>query len=287
MTAALLRANRWIATIADDPRRLAGNMVLSPQDLAAVEEFCTIARVEQGLTTVCVQRYLNELAGVRGDVSAEPIVRDLLARSVERLHLICGRLLHQSYPRLTRGPVNLTSDELLSAVVERMIKAMRTVHPGTVRQFFALANQHMRWELNDMARRLDEKVRAIGLSDSVPHPQPPSDSSQAGPTLQRILQAIDGLPEDEREVFQLVRLQGMSKTEVAEVIGISAKTVHRRLNRGLLHLTGQLGDLGGQSTTRRSREVTEKDSTDDGQPQSSSTAGKPCGLGPESRGGLC
>jgi RNA polymerase sigma-70 factor (ECF subfamily) len=28
--------------------------------------------------------------------------------------------------------------------------------PTNVRQFFALANQHLRWELNDLARRLDE-----------------------------------------------------------------------------------------------------------------------------------
>jgi hypothetical protein len=35
--------------------------------------------------------------------------------------------------------------------VERLLKAMRSVHPQTVRQFFALVNRHMRWELNDLA----------------------------------------------------------------------------------------------------------------------------------------
>jgi len=204
--------------------------------------------MEKGFTTVSVQGYLNELAGVRGDGSAEPIIRDLLARSVDRLHLICGRLLHQSYPRLTRGPMNVRSEELLSAVVERMIKAMRTVHPQTVRQFFALANQHLRWELNDMARRLDEKTHAVALPDSLARPDAPSGSSQAGPNIRRILEAIESLAEDEREVFQLVRLQGMSKPEAAEVIGISVKTVHRRLNRGLLHLTHLLGDLAQQGS---------------------------------------
>jgi hypothetical protein len=42
----------------------------------------------------------------------------------------------------------------LSAVVERLLKALRAARPQTVREFFALANQHMRWELNDLARRL-------------------------------------------------------------------------------------------------------------------------------------
>jgi len=40
---------------------------------------------------------------------------------------------------------------------------MRSVRPQTVRQFFALANQHMRWQLNDLARRLDSSsARMIG-----------------------------------------------------------------------------------------------------------------------------
>jgi hypothetical protein len=45
---------------------------------------------------------------------------------------------------LTLPPLNLQPDELLGAVVERLLKALREVRPQTVRQFFTLANQHMR-----------------------------------------------------------------------------------------------------------------------------------------------
>jgi RNA polymerase sigma-70 factor (ECF subfamily) len=202
--------------------------------------------VDKGVTTtVAVQRYLDELVCIQGDTPAEPIVRDLLARSVDRLHLLCARLLHRNYARLTRGPLNLRSEELLSAVVERLIKAMREVRPQTVRHFFALANQHMRWELNGLARRLDEHAYAVELCDSLAEaPVEAGSSSQAGPNMRRILDAIGDLPDDEREAFHLVRLQGMSKPEAAEVIGVSEKTVKRRLNRGLLLLSQTLGDLG-------------------------------------------
>src|SRR5262245_33368072 len=101
-------------------------------------------------TTAAVQRYLDELAGA---APAEPVVRALLERSVRRLHQLCATLLHRSYPRLTQPPLNLRAEEMLSAVVERLIKALREARPTTVRQFFALAGQHMRWELNDLARR--------------------------------------------------------------------------------------------------------------------------------------
>jgi DNA-directed RNA polymerase specialized sigma24 family protein len=56
-------------------------------------------------------------------------------------------------------------------------------------------------------------------------------------------QAIGDLPEDEREAFDLVRIQGMTQVEAAEVLGVSIKTVQRRLNRALLILTEELDDL--------------------------------------------
>ena len=58
-----------------------------------------------------------------------------------------------------------------------------------------------------------------------------------------MLQAIDELPEDEREVFDLVRIQGMTQVEAAEVLGVSTETVKRRLSRGLRLLAEQLDDL--------------------------------------------
>jgi RNA polymerase sigma-70 factor (ECF subfamily) len=57
------------------------------------------------------------------------------------------------------------------------------------------------------------------------------------------LSAIEELPEDEREVFGLVRVQGMTQTEAASVLGVAPITVKRRLNRGLRLLTEQLADL--------------------------------------------
>ena len=199
--------------------------------------------MDDSRTTVAVQRYLDELAGVTGDDPAEPVVRALMARAVDRLHAQCANLLYRQYPRLMRGPLNLRSEEMLGGVVERLMKALRGVRPGTVRQFFALANQHMRWELNDLARRLDEQAGAAELRDSFAQAADGSPASQGGPTLQRILSAIDGLPEDEREVFNLVKVQGMTGAEAATVIGCSLKTVQRRLSRGLIRLAGGLDDL--------------------------------------------
>ena len=68
-----------------------------------------------------------------GDAPAEPIVRALLDRSVRRLQVLCANLLYRGYPRLMQPPVNLQPDELLSAVVERLLKALRRPSPDRAR----------------------------------------------------------------------------------------------------------------------------------------------------------
>ena len=199
-------------------------------------------------TTAVVQRYLDELDG---DSPAEPIVRALLDRSVRRLHLLCATLLHRSYPRLTQPPLNVQADELLGAVTERLLKALREVRPQTVRQLFALANQHMRWELNDLARRLDNQPAGVELIEGI-MAAPASSASGLTPDGLRMLRAIDELPEDEREVFDLVRIQGMTQVEAAQMLRVSTVTVKRRLNRGLRLLEEQLADLRPAEDTQDS-----------------------------------
>jgi RNA polymerase sigma-70 factor (ECF subfamily) len=190
-------------------------------------------------TTAAVQRYLDELAG---GSPAEPVVRALLDRAVRRLGQLCATLLHQGYPRLTRPPLNLQPDEVLGAVVERLLKALREARPASVRQFFALAGQHMRWELNDLARRLDERPAALELQEGMV-PAPASSDPGLTPDARRMLEAIEGLPEDEREAFDLVRIQRLTQAEAARVLGVSAMTVKRRLNHSLQLLAATLEDL--------------------------------------------
>ena len=70
-------------------------------------------------------------------------------------------------------------------------------------------------------------------------PAPASSGSGLTPDGRRMLEAIDGLPEDEREAFGLVRIQGLTQAEAAEVLGVSAKTVQRRLNRARCCTAGE------------------------------------------------
>src|SRR5262245_27590469 len=140
-------------------------------------------------TTAVIQRYQDALPE---DTATEPIIRELLERAAGRLRLLCANLLHRSYPRLTQPPVNLETDELLGGVVAGLLTALRTTRPAGVRQFFALACQHMRWQLNDLARHLDERPPAPALPEAGV-PAPDSTGSCLTPDGRRVLETIEGL----------------------------------------------------------------------------------------------
>lgn len=201
--------------------------------------------MNQEPTTAAIQRCIDalHLDVLQGDTDVEPHIRDLLERAVHRLRILSASLLRRSYPRLTQPPLNLETDELLNGVVAGLITALQKVRPQNVRQFFALANQHMRWQLNDLARLIDKRPGLVPLSESGLFATPESNESCLSLEAHRMLMAIESLPPEDREVFELVRIQGLSNTETAAVVGVSVKTVQRRLNRARLLLAQQLTEL--------------------------------------------
>ncbi len=88
----------------------------------------------------------------------------------------------------------------------------------------------MRREPDAPSRRLDDQPAAVELQHLAPAAG--SSGSVLGPDARRILAAIEDLPEGEREAFGLIRIHGLTRAEAAEVLGVSCKTVRRRLNRG-------------------------------------------------------
>jgi len=61
---------------------------------------------------------------------SRPSAPSSIAPSTRHGTKLCAALLHRSYPRLTRPPLNLQADELLGAVVERLLKGAAPGPPG-------------------------------------------------------------------------------------------------------------------------------------------------------------
>ena len=79
-------------------------------------------------------------------------------------------------------------------------------------------------------------------------PAPGDSDSALSPKGRRLIEQIDALPAEEREAFDLVRIQGLTHVEAAAVLGVAPRTVKRRLDRGLRLLTERLGDLRSDDT---------------------------------------
>jgi RNA polymerase sigma-70 factor (ECF subfamily) len=63
-----------------------------------------------------------------------------------------------------------------------------------------------------------------------------------GLVRERIAQAVERLPEEQREVFLLRQLQGLAFREIAEVVGVPANTVKSRMRYALERLQQILSD---------------------------------------------
>lgn len=59
----------------------------------------------------------------------------------------------------------------------------------------------------------------------------------------RVLAAIEGLPEQRRQIFLMCRYEGLKYREVAERMGLSVKTVENQMGRALKTLREELSDL--------------------------------------------
>jgi RNA polymerase sigma-70 factor (ECF subfamily) len=131
---------------------------------------------------------------------------------------------------------------------------------GTARDFFRLAALHIRRELLDLARHY------YGPQGQGPHHRSwePGGSATAeddlGPLAQTDLsqepsrlaawgefhEQIGALPDEEREVFDLLWYQSLSQAEAAELLGVSERTVKRRWLSARLALREALqGEIPG------------------------------------------
>ena len=99
------------------------------------------------------------------------------------------------------------------------------------------AQKYRRW------RAVRERWSRFWRED-VPNPSP-GDPPDPG-LRRRIAQALDHLPDGQRETFILVHLEGFTVSEAAELLQKSPGTVKSHLHRGLQALRTELSDLNPQ-----------------------------------------
>jgi RNA polymerase sigma factor (sigma-70 family) len=168
--------------------------------------------------------------------AGDPTARsELLNHSCERLRRLARRML-RDFARLKRWE---DTDDVLQNALVRLWSALADVAPSSARHFYALAALQIRRELIDLARQYygPEGVGAKHASNvqgdpSASMPQVGRPDSTMEPSRLAVWsefhQRVDTLPEQEREVFDLLWYQELTQAEAAALLGISEATLKRR-----------------------------------------------------------
>ena len=158
------------------------------------------------------------------------------------------KIFKRRFPRVSRWE---QTDDVFQNAIIRLHRALEATEPNDARHFLRLAARHIRFELIDLTRK---HQGPLGLAQrhetGLFHPQAPQHSqSVAGwqpvaadhdpqelAQWTEIHEAIEKLPDEEREVCDLFWYQGLPQKEIANVMGISVETVKRRWRAARLRL---------------------------------------------------
>jgi RNA polymerase sigma-70 factor (ECF subfamily) len=183
-------------------------------------------------TTVQLQGLLDRL--LAGDAAAKG---ELINRAHDRLILITRKLLGS----FSRVRVEEETAGVLNEAYLRLHAALDEVRPATMREFMGLAALQVRRVLLDTVRKLEGRGAGprpgkVALEEGLELPA----RNQDGHLALDLLEAIERLPEDEREIVDLLFFHGWTQPEAGELLGVHEDTVKRRWARARVTLAGRL-----------------------------------------------
>jgi RNA polymerase sigma factor (sigma-70 family) len=155
----------------------------------------------------------------QGDLMARA---ELIERAQARLRLRVSQMLAR-FPAVHR--FHATSDVLQEVLID-LTGTLTRLTPRNVRHFLGLAGQRIRWKLLDLARRPDQSYMATEelVDDDDDTTYDPVRLAQ----WEEVHRYIQELPEHERELFDLIFYQGVPQALVAQMLGISYRTLKYR-----------------------------------------------------------
>jgi RNA polymerase sigma-70 factor (ECF subfamily) len=190
-----------------------------------------------------LQPLLDRLAA--GDAAAADL---LIERSVKRMCRLAHHLLEVRFPHVHRWH---ETGDVVQAAALRLRRALEAVKPASPRDFLNLAGVQIRRELTDLARH-EFGPEGPGKHHESEQPVPGADQAGErrgvegealgpGPATEAqwrdfLRHVQESLPEEEREVFDLLYVQDLSQEDAARLLGVSVPTVKRRWRAARLRL---------------------------------------------------
>jgi RNA polymerase sigma-70 factor (ECF subfamily) len=171
---------------------------------------------------------------------------ELISHACERLRRLASHMLDR-YPGVRRWE---QTDDVLQYALVRLSRALETVRPETPLHFHRLGALQIRRTLLDLLDRYqgpqghganhhtDGEGRAADDPGGVYSRHAVRGEPSSAAEWAEFLEAVEMLPEEEREVVDLVWVQGLTQEEAVVLLDISLRTVRRRLRAARLSLAG-------------------------------------------------
>lgn len=166
---------------------------------------------------------------------------ELISHVSTRLCGIAHRMLAK-YPHVRRWE---ETDDILQESLLRLHRGLKRSKTNSAKEFFGLAATILRHTMIDLSRHyygvygLGTKHQSGSFSERTPADAASSHNLQDLDDWSAFHAAIEQLPDEEREVFSLVWYTGLNHSQASGVLGVSTRTIIRRMNRARL----QLGEL--------------------------------------------
>jgi RNA polymerase sigma factor (sigma-70 family) len=176
-----------------------------------------------------------------GDTAAREA---LFATAFAQLERMARKRLDQQFGRLRFRGIDTGDvlDDALVQMVKRLEQGSDLDRLAGERDFFIMAAQYIRWALLNTANRLAGQAQAL-----------PPDDFLAGETVHPFSLehmtafhgAVEQLPREQRDVFELLYFCGRTYEEAADLLGVHRDTVKRRYRDAKETLKTGLEDFVG------------------------------------------
>ena len=138
------------------------------------------------------------------------------------------------------GDIQQAEDIVQEAYIKLWGNCAKVVYEKAKSFLYTVANNHF---LNEVAHKkvvLEHQKQSVNTNTSNETPQFILEEEEFHKKLK---EAIANLPEKQREVFLLSRIDKKKYSEIADIVGVSVKAVEKRMSKALLALKEQIGNI--------------------------------------------
>jgi len=168
----------------------------------------------------------------------------LLEHVCDRLRILTSKMLG-TFPGVRRWS---ETDDVLQSALLRLHRSLGSVQPSSSKEFYGLAALQIRRELLDLAKHYygPEGIGRNHHSDtgSIINGNPNTAQPQNLEDWSRFHEAVNALPEKQKQVVDLLWYEGLTQDSAADLLCVSLATIKRRWAEARVSLCNSIEDFG-------------------------------------------